>query len=66
MSDSIFKIDRRRFLEGTGAAVSGLALGQLAALEALATEVAKMETRPIPSTGERLPIVGLVPLAFST
>lgn len=54
---SHIKIDRRQFVAGAGAAALGLS--QLASLEALAAEMKKMHTRPIPSTGERLPMVGV-------
>jgi len=50
-------IDRRQFVAGAGAAA--LAASQLASLEALAAEMKGMATRPIPSTGERLPVVGV-------
>jgi len=50
-------IDRRQFVVGAGAAALGLS--QLASLEALAAEMKKMHTRPIPSTGEQLPVVGV-------
>jgi aryl-alcohol dehydrogenase-like predicted oxidoreductase len=50
-------IDRRQFVVGAGA--TALGLSQLASLEALAAEMKKMHTRPIPSTGEMLPVVGV-------
>lgn len=54
-------VTRKAFLEGTVAAAGALAAGGLAGLAgpggpALAAEVA---TRPIPSSGERIPVVGL-------
>jgi len=52
-----YEIGRRRFVVGAGA--TALGLSQLASLEALAAEMKKMGTRPIPSTGERLPMVGV-------
>lgn len=52
-----YGIDRRQFVVGAGAAA--LAASQLASLEALAAEMKGMTTRPIPSSGERLPVVGV-------
>lgn len=49
-------IDRRQFIAGAGAT---LALSQFASLEALAAEMKAMATRPIPSSGEQLPVVGV-------
>lgn len=48
-------MNRRKFMRDAGALGAALSLPQLAA--SLATQ--KMATRPIPSTGEALPIVGL-------
>jgi len=52
-------IDRRQFLTAASAGAAALTMSQLASLEALAAEMTQMGTRPIPSTGERLPIVGV-------
>ncbi|MEJ2122287.1 MAG: aldo/keto reductase [Alphaproteobacteria bacterium] len=52
-----YEIGRRRFVVGAGA--TALGLGQLASLEALAADMKTMATRPIPSTGERLPVIGV-------
>jgi aryl-alcohol dehydrogenase-like predicted oxidoreductase len=52
-----YEIGRRQFVVGAGA--TALGLSQLASLEALAAEMKKMATRPIPSSGEQLPVVGV-------
>jgi aryl-alcohol dehydrogenase-like predicted oxidoreductase len=59
MTQHSIAIDRRQFVGRVGAGAAALTFGQLAALEALAAEMAKMGSRAIPSTGERLPMVGV-------
>jgi aryl-alcohol dehydrogenase-like predicted oxidoreductase len=48
-------ISRATFLQGAGAMIAGLTLGKPATAE---QTVASMQTRPIPSSGKPLPIVG--------
>lgn len=56
-SDSPTSMTRAGFLRLAAGTVAGLALGSRAALSSVAP--ATMQTRPIPSTGKRLPVIGL-------
>jgi aryl-alcohol dehydrogenase-like predicted oxidoreductase len=55
---------RRDFLGGCAATIAAAALPR-AALAAVPDAVAALLTRPIPSTGERLPVIGLGTNAYS-
>jgi aryl-alcohol dehydrogenase-like predicted oxidoreductase len=55
---------RRDFLRGCAATIAATALPR-AALAAVPDAVAALLTRPIPSTGERLPVIGLGTNAYS-
>jgi aryl-alcohol dehydrogenase-like predicted oxidoreductase len=56
-SDTSMPMTRAGFLRLTAGTAAGLALGSRTALSAAAP--ATMQTRPIPSTGKRLPVIGL-------
>ena len=56
-SDSTLAMTRAGFLCLAAGSAAGLALGSRAALSAAAP--ATMQTRPIPSSGKRLPVIGL-------
>lgn len=53
---SRYRIDRRHFLAATGA---GLGLGLFGGVRALGATPSPVRTKPIPSTGEPLPVIGM-------
>jgi len=57
-SDSRMSMTRAEFLRLSAGAIAACALGG-GALQSLAATAAAMQTRPIPSTGEPLPVIGL-------
>ena len=52
------RLSRRDFARAGAGVAAGLSLGGFASL-ARAHEVTDLITKPIPSTGERLPVIGL-------
>ena len=52
-------VGRRRFLAGAVTAGAGALLGRLAAAEPASAAALPLITRPIPSSGERLPAIGI-------
>lgn len=66
---SVHRISRRKALKAGAAATAGLALGRplFASAQQAAEQLSSLPpiTKPIPSTGERLPVIGLGTNAYS-